>query len=332
MVHLGDSSNRIWHSVFDGSNWSPNVEISGQSSKAPPALAAFNGRLHMVHLGDSSNRIWHSVFDGSNWSPNVEVPSQSSKASPALAVFNGRLHMVHLGDTSNNLWYSQFNGDKWTVNVRIPNQSSQASVAVGSFGRRVHLVHIGDSSHNLWHSVSDGRLSIVRIGAKILLNQNGQGVISDATFSQWLTSMRTVYASMGISVDLMDTERLNLPDLLIVDAGRCVSNEVTQEQRTLFENRNNLGGNDIAVYFVQATVPAYNGCAAHPDNVPACVVVSSATQWTMAHECGHVLGLSHVDDNTRLMTGNGTSNIIDPPPDLTYEEAETMGNSQYSQE
>ena len=23
MVHLGDSSNKIWHSVFDGASWSP---------------------------------------------------------------------------------------------------------------------------------------------------------------------------------------------------------------------------------------------------------------------------------------------------------------------
>jgi len=41
--------------------WTPNVRIPNQSSKASPALANFQGRLHMVHLGDSSNDIWHSV-------------------------------------------------------------------------------------------------------------------------------------------------------------------------------------------------------------------------------------------------------------------------------
>jgi hypothetical protein len=41
--------------------WTPNVRIPDQTSKASPALAAFQGRLHMVHLGDSSNDIWHSV-------------------------------------------------------------------------------------------------------------------------------------------------------------------------------------------------------------------------------------------------------------------------------
>src|SRR3982751_5598449 len=69
MVHLGDSSNDIWWSIFDGTSWnkpddSPGDErIPGQQSKASPALAAFGGRLHMVHLGDSSNDIWWSFTD-----------------------------------------------------------------------------------------------------------------------------------------------------------------------------------------------------------------------------------------------------------------------------
>ena len=31
MVHLGDSSNAIWHSLFDGSSWSENVKIPGSA-------------------------------------------------------------------------------------------------------------------------------------------------------------------------------------------------------------------------------------------------------------------------------------------------------------
>ena len=77
----------------------------------------------------------------------------------------------------------------------------------------------------------------------------------------------------------------------------------------LFNNRNNVGANEIAVYFVRSTVPPFNGCAAHPPGKPSAAVVQTGTQWTFAHEVGHVLGLSHVNNNDRLMTGNGTSNI-----------------------
>lgn len=79
-----------------------------QKSKATPALAVFNGLLHMVHLGDTSNDIWHSTYDGTSWRPNVRIPDQKSKATPALVVFGGLLYLVHLGDESNAIWYSWF--------------------------------------------------------------------------------------------------------------------------------------------------------------------------------------------------------------------------------
>jgi hypothetical protein len=64
MVHLGESSNDIWHSTFDGNNWSRNVRIPGQQSWASPALTHYGTRLHMVHLGENSTDIWHSTSDG----------------------------------------------------------------------------------------------------------------------------------------------------------------------------------------------------------------------------------------------------------------------------
>ena len=110
MVHLGDSSNDIWHSTFDKTGWSPNVRIPGQQSKASPALTEYSGLLHMVHLGDSSNDIRHSTFNGNNWSTDPPIPGHQSKVSPALALYNTRLHMVHLGDSSNDIWHSTSDG------------------------------------------------------------------------------------------------------------------------------------------------------------------------------------------------------------------------------
>ena len=98
----------------------------------------------------------------------------------------------------------------------------------------------------------------------------------------------------------------------------------TAEQNQLFGNRNNAGANDICVYFLRSTVPPLNGCAAHPAGRPSAVITSVASRWTMAHECGHVLGLRHVTDNNRLMTGGGTWNITNPPPDLIQSEVDTM--------
>ena len=43
-----------------------------------------------------------------------------------------------------------------------------------------------------------------------------------------------------------------------------------------------------------------------------------------------MLGLFHVDDDNRLMTGNGTDNITNPPPDLIDSESKTMLISSYT--
>lgn len=156
MVHLGGSSNRLWHSVNNGDSWTPNVLIAGQLSKAAPALATRGpAQLHMVHLGDTSNDLWHSMFDGSRWSTNVRIPGQKSKASPALTDFRSTVCMVHLGDSSNDLWHSFFNGSQWSTNVRI-DQKSKATPALAVFNGRVHMVHLGDSANDLWHSTFDG--------------------------------------------------------------------------------------------------------------------------------------------------------------------------------
>ena len=157
---------------------------------------------------------------------------------------------------------------------------------------------------------------IVRIHAKVL-------VTPTVPIAQSVAIMQQVYGSRQIGVILASVQTLNLPTLEDVDVGQCVRGQTTAEQRTLFGNRNNVGTRDVAVYFVRSTNPPYNGCAAH-DGRPSCVVVRGATRFTLAHEVGHVLGLNHVNDNNRLMTGNGTANITNPPPDLIASEGQTM--------
>ena len=165
-----------------------------------------------------------------------------------------------------------------------------------------------------------GLVPTVRMHVKVLTNPA-------TPIATMVTNMRDLYESVGIQVQVPSTENLNLPTLNDLDVGSCTMGSVTTEQTQLFNNRNNLGTNEIVVYFVRSTVPAYNGCAASPTGRPGAVVAQGATQWTLAHEVGHVLGLSHVNDNNRLMTGNGTGNITNPPPDLVSSEVNTMKGS-----
>jgi uncharacterized protein with LGFP repeats len=144
------------------------------------------------------------------------------------------------------------------------------------------------------------------------------------SINQMISNMRLVYAGVQIGVKYVSFETLNLPALNDLDAGSCVMGAATAEQQQLFANRNNAGANDVVVYFVRTTQPPYNGCAAYPSGRPGAAVTSGASAWTMAHEVGHVLGLPHVTDLNRLMTGGGTDNITNPPPDITSAEGATM--------
>ncbi len=146
------------------------------------------------------------------------------------------------------------------------------------------------------------------------------------TIDQMIASMRSVYEPAGFRVVRASDETLNLPLLNVVDVGTC-DTATTAEQDTLFGNRNNIGTNDVVAYFVQATNPPLNGCAAHPAGRPGAVVASIGSTWTLGHEIGHVLGLSHVSNNDRLMTGLGTNNVTNPPPDLIASEIATMNAS-----
>jgi hypothetical protein len=137
--------------------WSTNVVVQGHQSKATPAVAVFQGVMHMVRNDGGTNAlVWTTSTDGLNWDPGQIIPGQKSKAGASIAVFKGILHMVHLGDSSNHIWWSTNDGTGWTTNVQIPNQLSQTTPALVSFRDKLVMVHTGDSSNELWISTFDG--------------------------------------------------------------------------------------------------------------------------------------------------------------------------------
>jgi hypothetical protein len=166
--------------------------------------------------------------------------------------------------------------------------------------------------------------TVVRVHSKILTTPT-------VAIQTMLASMQQVYATAGIAVRQVTTENLDLPLLNDLDVGSCTQGNTTTEQNQLFANRNNVGANEVVAYFVRSTDPPLNGCAAHPGGLPSVVVTRGATEWTLGHEIGHTLGLDHVTDTNRLMTGGGTANITDPPPDLIPSEVSDMQSSSLTQ-
>jgi hypothetical protein len=151
--------------------------------------------------------------------------------------------------------------------------------------------------------------------------------------------MRAVYAPHGIDVVFVPpVEDLGaLGDVLKdlwVDA--CWLGNPTDEQNELFgQYRNGVPADEICLYFVRSTEDKAAGCASladapdFPHGRPAAVVTEDATAWTLAHECGHVLGLSHVLPIEHLMV-SGTWSITANPPALDADEVTTIKSSPFT--
>jgi hypothetical protein len=217
------------------------------------------------------------------------------------------------------MYHKWWDGSGWRGWEDLGGVIDNAPAAVSWGPNRIDCFARGMDNHmyHKWWS----QVPKVRMHLKVLNNP------TTFTINQMVDGMRQVYRANGIEVVVASQENLSLPLLNDLDVGACTRGNTTAEQNQLFSNRNNVGANDIVVYFVRSTIPALNGCAAHPPGRPSAVVTSGASQWTLGHDVGHVLDLNHVNNNDRLMTGNGTFSITNAPPDLVASEVQAMDAS-----
>jgi len=148
--------------------------------------------------------------------------------------------------------------------------------------------------------------------------------LTNVTFDQILSSAQAVYAQYGIRVDMMNGESLGLEPgdqtrLEQVDQ-QCNWVLSTGEFNDLHSRGTAAPATDVLVYFIRSFNPQLNGCGGHAAGRPACTVAATGTQWTVAHEIGHVmLGQAfapvHVNDTRNLM--NTTTSTITSMPTLT---------------
>ncbi len=140
-----------------------------------------------------------------------------------------------------------------------------------------------------------------------------------------------VFEQCGIEVVKIKQETNDAPDLLDLDQPGCSSGQTpTAEEDALYDLMREDCPGDIIAYYVRSTSLGVRGCAAYPSNRPGFVMTDFETKFTFAHELGHVLGLSHVNDTTNLMNGpGGTGAITQDPPSLTSDQCDIVSNSEF---
>jgi hypothetical protein len=148
-------------------------------------------------------------------------------------------------------------------------------------------------------------------------------------------AMEELYADGAIDTFFGTVEDLsrmsNAATLANFNVGPCVLGQPTADHNTLFKNRNGAAANDVVIYIAQTLIGGtgnFVGCATFPNGEPGCIIVQSNARWLAAHEVGHVLGLTHINQSDSLMFPNiGWTNL---PPDISATEYTTMLNSSFS--
>ncbi len=107
IIYKGESSNNLYLTTFDGTEFTGDVKISSQpggivpESTGAPGLAVFNNRLYMVYRSPNNYDLNYAFFDGTAWHGNSEIWKQpggirpESSCNPGLGVFQDRLFVFY---------------------------------------------------------------------------------------------------------------------------------------------------------------------------------------------------------------------------------------------
>ncbi|POH74771.1 hypothetical protein CVS27_02545 [Arthrobacter glacialis] len=324
-IYVRGTDGALWQKAYWGGQWHAwGRHNDGAVLASEPAAGSMGeNHEHVFTRGTDGNvwqKFWTSTAGWSGWF-NLGAPAGGFIAGPAIVSRDDSVCNIYVRGADGALWQKAYWGGQWHAWERHNDGAVLASEpAADTMGGNHEHVFVRGTDGNVW-SKAWTLVPTVVLHLKILTPP------TSFTVDQMVQSMRDVYTSRGINVVVGSTQNLNLPLLTDLDVGVCDMGVTTAEQNVLYGNRDNVGANHVAVYFVRTTNPPSNGCAAFPAGRPSCAVASTASSWTLGHEVGHVLGLRHVTPWDRLMMDGGTWNITNPPPDLIDAERVTLDAS-----
>lgn len=131
--HTDNNSTLYQFATLDCQAWEV-WPMQGQSQDTP-ALAAWNGRLHVIYRGSKNTKIYHChSVDGVTWSPHEPVLNFGTDQGPAVAVHDGKLYLIHRSSDGNgDLWFAIDDGQVWTQDVKLPEHKTGDNPALVAY-------------------------------------------------------------------------------------------------------------------------------------------------------------------------------------------------------
>lgn len=138
----------------------------------------------------------------------------------------------------------------------------------------------------------------IRICIKVITNNDGVSLVTDASVQRSIEHMRRVYAQCDIDVQVDGIERIRAPKMLTTPDSWS---GLFAPWHTWFSNHACSCCNQVTVYFVDKITGGSDGLTFWGDNWVRVDASANDDPTIMAHEVGHACSLWHVGDNNNLM-------------------------------
>ncbi len=301
------------------SRWENRTVLGKGFTGAPGFIQADSSGL----IGNSRRKVTYEIV----------VPCISG----GLAHFSRK---PNVANTSSWVHNEDFGSGSYTAVSLIQSNFGNGNLEVAAVkedGSADHYWWSADAQPKWNGPVIIPQLKRLRVHIKVL-------VAPSFSIQEHMDATKELFYKIGISVEYPTIEELDIPELIPL----AVSNQeygsirnMSEGQKLLYENRNNVSGNDVVVYFVELETihidgdndqSTIGGKATHPIGKPSAVVTKYATIWAMAHELGHLLGISkHNQSDDMLMFESGGS-LYTITPLISDDEAKKMLKSRLLEE
>jgi hypothetical protein len=213
-------------------------------------------------------------------------------------------------------------GNLWTFHRHVNYGGANVRRAVGSY-RNSSAIGLQNDSMS---SVRANTIPVAVYSVRSSAPQVGRDFnVANNVFNQYNIGVQRLITMP------FRTARANALTDLLYPPGTCVFNlpNIPAEVDELYDVGRWAFPSNIICYYVRSISSGIRGCGGWPAGRPGFVVANNETQFTFAHELGHVMGLPHftgANANANLMR-NGTAGITVATPVLTNAQLTTVRNS-----
>jgi virginiamycin B lyase len=152
----GLNNKLYWRCMTTQGFLTPWATAQGGSTSAGPAIAEFNGRVHVAVKGSGDTRIYTNSMDPTSFSWDYGSWSVfwpgATPSSPALAASSSYLYLAVRGMDNRIYWRRMDTLGAWSSWSAVPYGSTDTAPSIAFFNGRLYMAAKGNGNSNIYLS------------------------------------------------------------------------------------------------------------------------------------------------------------------------------------